>query len=97
MQAVQFDNYGGPEVLHLAEVDEPQAGPGRVRIRVKAATVNPYDYKQRSGMMARGAALAAPIVPGLDAAGVVDQVGEGVTGVHVGDEVFGLGSATYAE
>lgn len=97
MQAVQFDNYGGPEVLHLAEVDEPQAGPGRVRIRVKAATVNPFDYKQRSGMMARGAALAAPIVPGLDAAGVVDQVGEGVSGVHVGDEVFGLGSATYAE
>ncbi|MCB0911094.1 MAG: NADP-dependent oxidoreductase [Propionibacteriaceae bacterium] len=97
MQAVVFDNYGGPEVLHLAEVPEPQAGPGRVRVRVLAATVNPYDYKQRSGRMARGAAPEQPVVPGLDAAGVVDQLGEGVTGVAVGDEVFGLGSRTYAE
>ncbi len=97
MQAVQFENYGGPEVLHLAQVDEPQVRPGRVRIRVMATTVNPFDYKQRSGMMARGTAPEAPIVPGLDAAGVVDQVGEGVTGVTIGDAVFGLGNATYAE
>lgn len=97
MQAVLFENYGGPEVLHLAEVDQPEAGPGRVRIRVMATAVNPFDYKQRSGMMARGAALEAPVIPGLEASGVVDQVGEGVTGVAVGDEVFGLGRATYAE
>lgn len=97
MQAVVFEEYGGPEVLHLSEVDAPQAGPGRVRIRVMAATVNPFDYKQRSGSMARGAALDAPIVPGLDASGVVDQLGEGVSGVAVGDEVFGIGNAAYAE
>lgn len=97
MRAIQFDSYGPPDVLHVAEVPEPTAGPGQVRIRVHAAGVNPFDYKLRSGMMARGAALETATIPGLEAAGVVDQVGEGVTGVKLGDAVFGLGAATYAE
>ncbi|MCA0297366.1 MAG: NADP-dependent oxidoreductase [Actinobacteria bacterium] len=98
MRAVEFSAYGGPEVLHEADVAEPQAGPGQVRIRVRASGVNPFDHKQRSGMMARGATSPdGPVVPGLEASGVVDQVGPDVTGVAVGDEVFGLGSATHAE
>jgi NADPH:quinone reductase-like Zn-dependent oxidoreductase len=97
MRAVEFSEYGGPEVLREADVPEPQAGPGQVRIRVRASGVNPFDHKRRSGMMARGEPLAAPVVPGLEAAGVVDQVGDGVAGVRIGEEVFGLGSSTYAE
>lgn len=98
MRAIQFTQYGGPEVLTLVgDAPEPSAGAGAVRIRVHATAVNPFDYKVRSGMMARGAALAGPMILGLEASGVVDQVGEGVTGVAVGDAVFGLGPATYAE
>ncbi|MGC3995826.1 MAG: NADP-dependent oxidoreductase [Propionicimonas sp.] len=98
VRAVVFSRYGGPEVLTPTEVAEPTAGPGRIRVRVRAAGVNPYDYKVRSGMMSNGAQVPdAPVVPGQEAAGVVDQMGEGVTGVSVGDEVFGLGSRAYAE
>ncbi|MFT4108139.1 NADP-dependent oxidoreductase [Propionicimonas sp.] len=98
MHAVVFSRYGGPEVLHLSDLPAPSARPGRIRIRVRAAGVNPYDYKVRSGMMAAGAtAPDAPVVPGLEAAGVVDELGEGVSGVCVGDEVFGLAVGAYAE
>lgn len=98
MRAVAFSSYGAPDVLHVAEVPATEAGPGQVRIRVRASAVNPFDYKQRSGVMAGGASgPEQPVVPGLEAAGVVDQVGDGVMGAAVGDEVFGLGSATYAE
>ena len=97
MRAVDFHGYGGPEVLHVEDLPEPHAGPGQVRIRVRAVGVNPFDAKQRSGMIARTAPLTGPVVPGVEAAGVVDELGEGVTGVAVGDAVFGLGSATYAE
>lgn len=98
MRAIQFSSYGGPEVLHLSEAPEPSAGSGQVRIRVRATAVNPFDYKRRSGMMARGADRPdEPVIPGLEAAGVVDQVGDGVTDVAVGDEVFGQGNQTYAE
>jgi NADPH:quinone reductase-like Zn-dependent oxidoreductase len=86
MRAVQFDENGGPEVLHVAEVEEPHAGPGQVRIAVRAAGINPFDHKQRSGLV--GAATHA-VTTGLEASGVVDEVGDGVQGVAVGDEVFG--------
>jgi len=89
LKAVQFTEYGDPEVMQLQEVEEPHAGPGQVRIAVRAAGVNPMDWKIRGGMMAGGKPLAAPSVPGLDAAGVVDEVGEGVDGTSEGDEVFG--------
>ena len=98
MRVIQFSQYGGPDVLTLVvDASEPSAGPGQVRIRVRAAAVNPFDGKQRSGMMAAGKELTGAVVPGLEAAGVVDQIGEDVTDAAVGDEVFGLGSATYAE
>ncbi|MDQ6640936.1 MAG: NADP-dependent oxidoreductase [Actinomycetota bacterium] len=97
MRAVQFEQYGGPEVLHLAEAPEPHAGPGQVRIAVRAAAVNPMDWKIRSGAMAEHMALDLPSIPGLDAAGIVDEVGVDVTSVAVGDRVFGNGSAATAE
>jgi NADPH:quinone reductase-like Zn-dependent oxidoreductase len=94
MKAVQYAEHGGPEVLQVVEVEEPHAGPGEIRIAVKAAGVNPLDWKLRQGFMPGG---DLPAGTGLDAAGVVDEVGEGVTGVSVGDAVFGFGSSTYAE
>jgi NADPH:quinone reductase-like Zn-dependent oxidoreductase len=97
MRAVVHTEYGDPDVLSVGEVEEPHAGPGQVRIAVRAASVNPFDWKRLSGAMARGGRPDGPTVPGSDAAGVVDEVGEGVTGVHVGDPVFGLGRGTAAE
>ena len=89
MRAVVFTEYGGPEVLHVADVEAPHAGPGQVRIAVRAAGVNPLDWKIRSGAMAQVMPASFPVVTGYEAAGVVDEVGDGVTGVGVGDEVFG--------
>lgn len=97
MKAVRFAEYGGPEVLQVVEVDEPHAGPGQVRIAVRAAGVNGIDWKIRSGYMSAHMPIPFPSGTGVDAAGVVDEVGDGVTGVAVGDAVFGSGSATYAE
>ena len=86
MRAVRFGEFGGPEVLHVEDVEEPHAGPGRIRVAVRATAVNPFDYKVRRGMV--GGNL--PKIPGLEAAGVVDEVGDGVEGVRPGDEVFGF-------
>ena len=97
MRALLYRSYGGPEVLEVGEAPEPHAGPGQVRIKVKAASVNPFDWKLRSGMMAGGKPLEGPAYLGLDGSGVVDEVGEGVTGVAVGDDVFGRGRNTMAE
>ena len=97
MKALQFSEYGGPEVLTVAEAPEPHAGPGQIRIAVKASSVNGMDWKTRSGMVSGGKPLEEPIVLGWDAAGVVDEVGEGVTDVSVGDDVLGQGSHTAAE
>lgn len=89
MRAVTYRSYGDPSVLSLEEVPEPQAGPGQVRIRAAAASVNPVDWKFRAGYMAEFMPVVFPAIPGNDAAGVVDQVGDGVVGVAVGDQVFG--------
>src|SRR3954471_17841298 len=86
MRAVRFDEFGGPEVLHVEDVEEPHAGPGQIRVAVRATAVNPFDWKVRQGMV--GGEL--PKVPGLEAAGVVDEVGDGVEDVSPGDEVFGF-------
>lgn len=97
MRAVQFSRYGGPEVLEVVEAPDPHPGPGQVRVAVRGASVNAIDWKIRAGLLAGGEPLGAPTGLGHDAAGVVDEVGEGVVGVQVGEEVFGLGSPTYAE
>lgn len=85
MRALSYSEFGGPEVLRVVDVAAPDPGPDEIRIAVRAAAVNPIDWKQRSGMM--GGEL--PAIPGYDAAGVVDAVGENVEGVAPGDEVFG--------
>lgn len=85
MRAIQFDTFGGPEVLASVEVPEPHAVAGRIRVAVRAVGVNPVDWKFRQGMM--GGDL--PRGTGLEVAGVVDEVGEGVTDVNPGDAVFG--------
>ena len=97
MRALQFTTYGGPEVLTWAEAPDPHAGPGQIRIAVRAASVNPIDWKIMSGALAGGQPLDGPGYLGFDAAGVVDEVGEGVTGVSVGDDVLGRGSNTQAD
>ncbi|MFI6095390.1 NADP-dependent oxidoreductase [Lentzea sp. NPDC051213] len=88
MKAITYGEHGGPEVLRLDEAAEPHAGPGQVRLKVVAAAVNPIDYKIRNGWMPPQMTPALPTIPGLEAAGVVDEVGEGVTGVSVGGEVL---------
>jgi NADPH:quinone reductase-like Zn-dependent oxidoreductase len=95
--ALQFTEFGGPEVLSLGEAPEPHAGPGQIRIAVRAASVNPADWKFVTGMYAQGKPLEGTGYPGYDAAGVVDEVGEGVTGVAVGDDVLGRGNHAQAE
>jgi NADPH:quinone reductase-like Zn-dependent oxidoreductase len=98
MRALQFTEYGGPEVVTWAEAPEPHAGRGQVRIAVRAASVNPIDWKTYAGALAGGQPMDGTGYLGWDAAGVVDEVGEGVTGVSVGDDVLGRGqSNTQAE
>ena len=97
MKAVQYEDYGDPDVLRVVEADEPHAGPGEVRIAVRAAGVNAIDWKIRAGYMREVIRLSLPAGSGFDAAGVVDEVGDGVEGVAIGDAVFGSGSNTYAE
>lgn len=97
MNAVQFSEYGGPEVLAVVQADEPHAGPDTVRIAVRAVGVNSIDWKIRAGYMRDVIPLELPAGVGVDASGVVDEVGDGVDDVSVGDAVFGAGSATLAE
>ncbi|MFF1377630.1 NADP-dependent oxidoreductase [Streptomyces sp. NPDC058308] len=97
MKKVTFAEFGGPDVLHLIDAEEPHAGPGRIRIAVRAAGVNPVDWRVREGQVLGAHPTELPSGVGLDAAGVVDEVGEGVEGVEVGDHVFGEGASTYAE
>jgi len=92
MKAVGYSQYGGPEVLEVCELPEVHAGPGEVRIRNHAATVNPADILFRTGLLAEAQKnFEPPYIPGMEASGVVDEVGEGVTtGVKVGDRVIAL-------
>jgi NADPH:quinone reductase-like Zn-dependent oxidoreductase len=94
---MRFAEYGGPEVLEPAEVAEPHAGPGQIRIVVRAAGVNPHDWRLREGQFRRIRPIQLPAGVGQDASGVVDEVGDGVTGIDIGEPVFGRGSNTYAE
>jgi enoyl reductase len=98
MKAVVMDSYGTPEVLRVADLPEPKAGPGQVRVRVKAAGLNPIDAKIRRGEFDAVFDISFPQQLGSEFAGVVDQVGPGVEGLAVGDEVIGfVDLAAYAE
>jgi len=96
MRAVRYHQYGGVETLVVEQVPKPGPGPGEIRIRVAAAGVNPIDWKLRSGAGREVLPVDLPAIPGREAVGVVDQMGEGVRGVSIGDRVFGLGGLTGA-
>ena len=91
MQAILAREFGGPEVLKLEEVPDPRADAGQVRVHIHAVGVNPYDTYMRSGAYAIKPDL--PYTPGADAAGVIDQVGDGVRGLKAGDRVYVSGTA----
>ncbi|MER5795570.1 NADP-dependent oxidoreductase [Streptomyces sp. NPDC001980] len=89
-KAYVYTRHGGPETEAFAELDRPVPGPGELLIAVRAAGVNPVDWKLRNGFRRPGEGEARfPVVLGSEAAGVVEETGEGVTGFAVGDEVFG--------
>lgn len=97
MKAVQFSEYGGPEVLQVVEVEEPHAGAGEIRIAVHAAGVNPSDWKDRAGDARDSKPVPLPSGVGFEASGVVDEVGAGVSNVEIGEAVFGYGANAVAE
>ncbi|MFD5095961.1 NADP-dependent oxidoreductase [Amycolatopsis thailandensis] len=96
-RSIAFTEYGDSRVLHVLDRELPEPGPGQVRVAVRAAGVNPIDWKIRAGLMAEVFPTEFPAVPGGDVAGVIDATGEGVSGFAAGDEVLGTGIGGYAE
>jgi NADPH2:quinone reductase len=103
VRAIGIREFGGREKLELLELPEPKVAPDGVKIRTRAAGVNPVDWKLREGRLEPRFPHVFPVVPGWDAAGVVEEVGPGVVEVAPGDEVFAycrkhfVGEGTYAE
>jgi NADPH:quinone reductase-like Zn-dependent oxidoreductase len=93
LKAARFSQFGGPEVLEIVDLPDPHPGPGQVRIAVRAAGINPSDWKKRQGLMDP----ELPQTLGYEAAGVVDEVGAGVTDVAVGDRTFGFSAEGAAQ
>lgn len=89
MRAMSYRSYGGPEKLELGELPTPTAHANQVAIRVRAASVNPVDWKKASGMIRLIQPASFPIVPGYDVAGEVVGIGRGVTGYSLGQRVHG--------
>lgn len=90
MKAVRFHQYGDPDVLRYEDVEQPNPGAGQVRVRVAATSFNPVDANIRAGFMQGPIPVTLPHTPGIDVAGTVDALGEGVTGIQVGDQVIGF-------
>ncbi|QEU95433.1 NADP-dependent oxidoreductase [Streptomyces kanamyceticus] len=103
MKAISYRSYGGPEVLEYGEVRDPKVGPDSVLVKVRAAAVNPVDWKCREGYLDAALDPVFPVIPGWDVAGVVVQPGASVPEFAVGDEVIGyvredfLSRGTFAE
>ncbi|MEF9902828.1 NADP-dependent oxidoreductase [Streptomyces sp. P9-A2] len=103
MKAISYARYGGPEVLELTEMPEPRVGPDSVLVKVRAAAVNPVDWKCREGYLDQVLAPVFPVVPGWDVSGVVVRPGAAVPEFAAGDEVIGyvredfLSRGTFAE
>lgn len=103
MKAISYSGYGGPEVLEYGEVRDPKVGPDTVLVKVRAAAVNPVDWKAREGYLAPALDAVFPVIPGWDVSGVVVQPGASVTEFATGDEVIGyvredfLSRGTFAE
>ncbi|MEH0573167.1 MULTISPECIES: NADP-dependent oxidoreductase [Streptomyces] len=90
MKAVRFHEYGDPSVLRYEDVEQPVPGAGEVRIRVAATSFNPVDGNIRGGFMRGPIPVQLPHTPGIDVAGTIDALGEGVEGIAVGDDVVGF-------
>ena len=97
MKAVVLHEYGGPSNLKYEDFPDPKPGPGEVLIRVAATSVNPVDYKMRSGEAKSLFPVTFPGILGRDVSGIVRELGEGVTGFDLAQKVMALGHATYAE
>jgi NADPH:quinone reductase-like Zn-dependent oxidoreductase len=97
MKAVVLHEYGPPSKLKYEDFEDPKAGPGEVLVRVHAASINPVDFKMRSGAAKGRFPVTFPGILGRDLAGIVREVGEGVNAFKAGDRVFALAHATYAE
>ena len=93
MKAAQFESFGGPEVLEIVNLPDPHPGSGEIRIAVHAAGINASDWKKRQGLMDQN----LPQTLGYEAAGLVDEIGVGVTDVAIGDRVFGFNSEGAAQ
>ncbi|MGA5315917.1 NADP-dependent oxidoreductase [Streptomyces pseudogriseolus] len=89
MKAISYARYGGPEVLEYGEADDPKLGPDSVLVRVRAASVNPVDWKARQGHLDAALPAVFPVIPGWDLAGVVVRTGPAVPEFSEGDEVIG--------
>jgi NADPH:quinone reductase-like Zn-dependent oxidoreductase len=94
MKAMQFDRFGGPEVLQLADVPKPVPAAGEVVVDIHAAGINPADWKARAGINDNSKHIKFPHIPGRDFSGVIAALGEGVTDFKVGDPVFGVVAVT---
>jgi len=102
MKAIVYHQYGGPEVLQYVEVDRPTAGDDEVLLKVRAASVNPFDWHFMRGLpygvrLIAGLGRPRSVRLGVDVAGVVDSVGRNVTGFKAGDEVLGSSRGAFAE
>lgn len=97
MKAVVLHEYGGPDKLLYEEVPDPTPGPGEVLIRLAATSLNPIDWKVRSGAMQQVFPTEFPAILGRDVAGIIKALGPDVTGFAPGDRVFGIGSHSYAQ
>jgi NADPH:quinone reductase-like Zn-dependent oxidoreductase len=97
MKAVVLIAYGGVDQLELRDVPEPDAGPNEIKVRMSGASINPVDWKLRSGALTSIVPLQFPAILGRDASGVVVAVGVGVTAFQIGSRVMGLVTRAYAE
>lgn len=103
MKAISYSRYGGADVLEYGERPDPKVGPDSVLVKVRAAAVNPVDWKAREGHLQSGLEAVFPVIPGWDVSGVVVQPGIAVDEFAVGDEVIGyvredfLSRGTFAE
>ena len=97
MKAIVLKAYGDVDQLSYEEVDRPRPGSGEVLVRIAATSINPIDWKLRSGAMREFMPMEFPAIPGYDLAGEVAELGSGVTSFKVGQRVMAVASKTYAE
>ena len=90
MRAIQFSSYGGADVVQLNDVPRPAPGPGEILVCLAATSVNPVDWKIREGALSSFMPIVFPFVPGWDAAGRIEALGEGVSGLEIGSEILGI-------